>query len=100
MPSYFKTQTPFLKIGSIWNLPLLVPSNFSCRNREIIKPEQSHKGNVTHALFAKLLEMLKASCCHTEPRRGFASPEHSQAGAEDLEGRKHFAIIHSWSHDL
>lgn len=99
MPSYFKTQKPFLKIGSIWDLPLFIPSNFYWRNREIIKPEQNHKGNVTHALFAKLLEMLKASSCHIEPRRGFAGPEHSQAGAEDLEGRKHFAIIHSWSHD-
>lgn len=65
MPNYFKAQKPCLKIGSIWNLPLFVPSNFCCRNSEIIKPEQSHKGNVTHVLFAKLLEMLKASCCHT-----------------------------------
>lgn len=100
MPNYyFEVQKPCLKIGSIWNLPLFVPSNFCCRNREIIKPEQSHKGNVTHVLFAKLLEMLKASCCHTEPHRGFASPEHSQAGAEDLWRRKHCAIIHSWNHD-
>lgn len=49
--------------------------------------------------FDKLLEMLKASCCHTEPHRGFASPEHSQAGAEDLGRRKRCAIIHSWNHD-